>query len=55
MAPPAHQGLPSGPIDINSKAGRALREQTTSEGKAGSPVTEVYKGYQNDYKKGANK
>ncbi len=52
MTPPAYQGLPSGPIDINSKAGKALRQQTINAGKAGTPVTEVYKGYQADYKKG---
>jgi RHS repeat-associated protein len=52
MTPPAYQGLPSGPIDINSKAGKALREQTINAGKAGTPVTEVYKGWQTDYKKG---
>jgi len=52
MTPPAYQGLPSGPIDINSKAGKALREQSINAGKAGTPVTEVYKGWQTDYKKG---
>ncbi|PUZ19146.1 hypothetical protein DCM91_20895 [Chitinophaga costaii] len=52
MTPPAYQGLPSGPIDINSKAGKALRQQTINARKAGTPVPEVYKGYQTDYKKG---
>ena len=52
MTPPAYQSLPSGPVDINSKAGKVLRQQTTEAGKAGTPVTEVYKGYQADYKKG---
>lgn len=52
MTPPGYQTLPSGPIDINSKLGKALREQTINAGKAGTPVTEVYKNYQADYKKG---
>ena len=52
MTPPAYQGLPSGSIDINSKAGKALREQTINAGKASTPVTEVYKNWQADYKKG---
>lgn len=52
MTPPAYQGLPSGPIDINSKAGKALREQTINFGRAGMPVTEVYKNFQSDYKMG---
>lgn len=27
MSPPAYQTLPSGPVDINSKAGKMLRQQ----------------------------
>jgi RHS repeat-associated protein len=55
MTPPAYETLPSGPIDINSKEGKALRKQTIEAGKAGVPVQEVYKGWQKDYKKGQKK
>jgi hypothetical protein len=53
MTPPAYQGLPSGPIDINSKEGKALRNRTIEAGKNGQTVQEVYKGWQKDYQKGA--
>uniref|UniRef100_UPI0037431792 RHS repeat domain-containing protein n=1 Tax=Chryseobacterium tagetis TaxID=2801334 RepID=UPI0037431792 len=55
MTPPAYQTLPSGPIDINSKEGKALRQQTVQNGKLGIPVKEVYKGWQKDYQKGNEK
>jgi len=44
--------LPNGPIDINSKEGKALIQQTIEAGRAGTPVKEVYKGWQKDYLKG---
>ena len=52
MTPPAYQNLPNGPIDINSKEGKALRQQTVDAGRAGTPVKEIYKGWKNDYLKG---
>ena len=52
MTPPAYQTLPNGPIDINSKEGKALIQQTLEAGRAGTPVKEVYKGWQKDYLKG---
>jgi len=55
MSPPAYQTLPSGPIDINSKAGKMLRLQTKQAGSLGVPVKEVYKGWQKDYQKGQKK
>jgi RHS repeat-associated protein len=55
MIPPAYQNLPSGPIDINSKEGKALRNRTIEAGRNGQAVQEVYKGWQKDYAKGAKK
>lgn len=55
MIPPAYQSLPSGPIDINSKEGKALRNKTFEAGKKGLDVQEVYKGWQKDYQKGVKK
>lgn len=55
MIPPAYQTLPSGPIDINSKEGKALRNKTIEAGKNGTAVQEVYKGWQKDYQKGVKK
>jgi hypothetical protein len=52
MTPPAYQTLPNGPIDINSKEGKALRQQTIEVGRTGTAVKEVYKGWQKDYLKG---
>jgi RHS repeat-associated protein len=52
MVPPAYQNLPNGPIDINSKQGKALKEQTIYAGQTGQPVTEVYKNWKKDYEKG---
>ncbi len=52
MTPPAYQTLPNGPIDINSKEGKALRQQTIGAGRTGTPVKEVYNGWQKDYFKG---
>jgi len=55
MTPPAYQSLPSGPIDINSKEGKALRQRTIEAGKNGTNVLEVYMGWQKDYNKGVKK
>jgi hypothetical protein len=55
MTPPAYQSLPSGPIDINSKEGKALRNKTIEAGKNGTDVQEVYKGWQKYYQKGVKK
>ncbi|MET3529006.1 hypothetical protein DRF59_00010 [Chryseobacterium flavum] len=55
MTPPAYQTLPSGPIDIHSKEGKALRQQTIQAGKIGTAVQEVYKGWEKDYQKGSGK
>ncbi|MBW3520478.1 hypothetical protein [Flavobacterium sp. NKUCC04_CG] len=55
MTPAAYQSLPSGPIDINSKEGKALRNQTIEAGRNGQTVMEVYKGWQKDYTKGVKK
>jgi hypothetical protein len=55
MSPPAYQTLPSGLININSKEGKALRQQTRQAGSLGVPVKEVYKGWRKDYQKGQKK
>jgi RHS repeat-associated protein len=55
LTPPAYQTLPSGPIDINSKEGKALRQQTIEAGKTGLQIQEVYKGWQKDYQNGQKK
>ena len=55
MTPAAYQSLPSGPIDINSKEGKALRNKTIEAGKNGLTVMEVYMGWQKDYAKGEKK
>ena len=52
MIPSAYQDLPSGPTNINSKEGKALRERTKQAGANGSAVEEVYKGWEKDYQKG---
>ena len=52
MTPQAYQNLPSGPININSKEGKELRKTTKQAGAAGTPVGEVYKGWERDYEKG---
>ncbi len=51
---PDYKNLPKGPININSNVGKALREQTANEGKAGKPNSEFYKGWQKDYNKNKN-
>ncbi len=48
---PYYENLPKGPININSKAGKTLRQQTQNEGKTGTSNSEFYKGWQKDYKK----
>lgn len=55
MNPPVYQDLPSGPININSKEGRNLRQQTREAGRLGIQVKEVYKDWQKDYRKGQKK
>ncbi|KIX21483.1 hypothetical protein SY27_07185 [Flavobacterium sp. 316] len=45
MTPPAYESLPSGPIDINSKEGKALRNKTIEAGKKDVDVQEVYMGW----------
>ncbi|MEL7196339.1 MAG: RHS repeat-associated core domain-containing protein, partial [Bacteroidota bacterium] len=55
MTPPAYQSLPSGPININSPAGKALRQRTEEAGRTGQQVYEVYMGWQRDYAKSAKK
>ncbi|WP_415711174.1 RHS repeat-associated core domain-containing protein [Flavobacterium branchiophilum] len=53
MTPSAYQNLPLGPININSKEGKALRNRTIEAGKNGQTVKEVYKGWKKNYEKGA--
>ena len=55
MSPPAYQTLPTISIKLKSKQGRALRKKTIEAGKNGTPVKEVYIGWQKDYAKGAKK
>jgi RHS repeat-associated protein len=55
MTPPAYQTLPTGPININSREGKALRQRTVEAGRLSVPVQEVYKGWQKDYQKGNGK
>jgi hypothetical protein len=50
MKPTAYQDLQNSPVDINSEKGKALREKTKQAGKNKTPVEEVYKGWENDYK-----
>ncbi len=50
--PPAYQDLPPGAIDINSPAGKALRQKTIEAGRNGQKVHEAYKGWEKDYAKG---
>jgi hypothetical protein len=38
-----------GPINLNSKEGKQLRESTSQEGKQGLPNSEFYHGWQIDY------
>jgi RHS repeat-associated protein len=52
MKPEAYQDIPSGSININSKIGKALIQQTIDAGANGTPVQEVYKGWEKDYEKG---
>lgn len=52
MIPQAYQDLPTGPINIKSKEGKALIQRTIEAGKAGKAVNEVYKNWQKDYNKG---
>jgi RHS repeat-associated protein len=54
MTPPAYQNLPTGPININSKEGKALRQKTIDAGRQGSAVQEFYKNWKKDYNKGQN-
>ncbi len=53
MSPPAYQTLPTISINLKSKQGKALRKKTIEAGKNGTPVKEVYIGWQKDYTKGA--
>ena len=53
MSPPAYQTLPTISINLRSKQGKQLRKQTIEAGKNGTPVKEVYIGWQKDYAKGA--
>jgi RHS repeat-associated protein len=53
MSPPAYQTLPTISIKLKSKQGKALRKRTIEAGKNGTPVKEVYIGWQKDYAKGA--
>lgn len=55
LVPPAYQSLPSGPIDINSSIGKALKKRTIEAGKLGKPVNEVYKGWRKHYLRGSKK
>jgi RHS repeat-associated protein len=55
MTPPAYQSLPSGPININSRQGIALRRRAVEAGRKGQGVSEVYKGWQKDYANGVKK
>jgi len=48
---PSYQNLPSGPININSRVGKSLRNRTANEGKAKEINSEFYKGWRKDYKK----
>jgi RHS repeat-associated protein len=55
MVPPAYQTLPNGPININSKQGKALRNATIEAGRTGQAVKEVYNRWKKDYAKGTKK
>jgi RHS repeat-associated protein len=46
---PAYTSLKKGPINLNSKEGKQLRESTSQEGKQGLPNSEFYHGWQIDY------
>ncbi len=49
MNPPAYQTLPNGPININSDAGKKIRQSVFNSGRNRNGVNEVYKGWQKDY------
>lgn len=53
MTPPAYQTLPTISIKLRSKQGKDLRKKTIEAGNNGTPVKEVYIGWQKDYAKGA--
>lgn len=46
MSPPAYQTLPTISIKLRSKQGKALRMKTIEAGRNGTPVKEVYIGWQ---------
>ncbi len=52
MLPPAYEGLPEGPININSKIGKELRNNTINSGTLRLSPSDAYKGYDNDFNKG---
>ncbi len=52
MIPQAYQDLTTGPVDINSRKGRDLRQETISAGQARKRIQEVYNGWKQDYLKG---
>jgi len=51
----SYEGLKNGPIDINSEAGKQLIQKTIIAGENNTKVDEVYKGWENDFKKGQQK
>ena len=51
MTPPAYQGLPEGPINMNSKIGRELRNSTINSGILRISPSDAYKGYNIDFRK----
>jgi RHS repeat-associated protein len=55
MVPPAYESLPEGPININSKIGKALRNSTINSGVNRVSPSDVYKGYDIDFNKGWKK
>jgi len=51
----SYEGLKNGPIDINSEAGKQLIQKTIIAGENNTKIDEVYKGWENDFKKGQQK
>lgn len=48
MSPPAYQGLPQVPINVN----KVMRRQVEEAGRLQQPILHIYKGADKDYQKG---
>ncbi|MDN3705805.1 hypothetical protein QW060_01540 [Myroides ceti] len=53
--PQIYQGLHQSSLSLSSKEGKAMIKTTIEAGKNGTPVQEVYIGWEKDYNKGVKK